>query len=59
MATLYQRDGIFYVNYSINGRRIRKSIGRDEKEARIFFKELEYRLFKGDIKPNRPRIPID
>jgi len=27
MATIYQRNGIYYLNYSINGKRVRKVVG--------------------------------
>lgn len=59
MATLYQRNGCYYINYSIHGRRVRKSVGSDLREAQFYLKELKYRLFKGDLKPPRPRIPVD
>jgi hypothetical protein len=51
MATLYQRNGQYYLNYVINGRRVRKSVGPNKCEADILLKELRYKLFKGDIKP--------
>jgi site-specific recombinase XerD len=59
MATLYERDGKFYVNYTIHGKRVRRSIGTNKHVAETYLKELQYRLFKGDIKPERPRIPIE
>jgi len=58
MATLYQRDDQYYLNYSINGKRVRKAVGSNKKEAEILLKELRYKLFKGDIKPTRPDFPI-
>lgn len=58
MATLYQRNGQYYLNYSINGKRIRRAAGPDRKEAEILLGELRYKLFKGDIKPARPEFPI-
>ncbi len=59
MATLYQRNGQYYLNYSINGRRVRKSVGKERKEAEIYLEELHYKLFKGDIRPEKPEIPIE
>jgi len=59
MATLYLRNGQYYVNYSVNGKRVRKSLGSEKRVAELYFKELQYRLFTGDIKPRRPDIPID
>jgi len=58
MATLYQRNGQYYVNYSLNGKRVRRSVG-SKREGEIYLEELKYRLFKGDIKPSKPEIPLD
>lgn len=58
MATLYERNGRFYVNYSLGDRRIRKVFGSDRNQAELYLKELNYRLFKGDIKPVRSEFPI-
>lgn len=59
MATLFNRNGRFYVNYTLHGRRVRKSLGTNERDAELYFRELQYRLFRGDIRPPRPQIPID
>jgi len=40
MATLYSRNGRFYINYADNGKRVRKSIGYDERDATLQLKEL-------------------
>jgi hypothetical protein len=42
VATLYQRNGQYCINYSINGRRIREIIGKDKQEAKIIFDKLRY-----------------
>ena len=59
MATMYNRNGYYYISYCINGKRVRRSIGQDEEEAKIYLKEIEYRLFRGDLKPDKPKMPID
>lgn len=55
MATLYQRDGTFYLNYSINGQRVRKAVGNNLKEAEICLTELRYKMSNGDISPKKSR----
>lgn len=59
MATLYERNGQYYVNYTLNGWRVRKSVGNNRKEAEIYLGELRYKLSSGDIRPQRPDIPLD
>ena len=59
MATLYERNGQYYLNYSINGRRIRKAVGKNKKEAEVYLNDLRFKLSKGDIRPNRPEIPLE
>ena len=59
MATLYQRGEQFYINYSVNGCRIRKAVGGSRREAEICLAELRYKLSRGDILPKRPEIPLD
>ena len=59
MATMYVRNGKHYVNYAFNGQRVRRSLGSNKRDAEVYFKELKYRLFKGDIKPDKPQISVD
>ena len=59
MATLYQRNGTYYVNYAVNGRRVRRSVGSDRREAKIRLSELQCKLSEGDIRPDRPEMPFD
>lgn len=58
MATLYERNGHFYLNYSVNGRRIRKAVGNNKRDAEVYLNELHYKLFKGDVRPERPKVPV-
>lgn len=59
MATLYQRNGQIYLNYCVNGSRVRKAVGNNRKEAEIKLAELRYKLSNGEMRPNRPEIPIN
>ena len=58
MATLYQGNGTDYLDYSINGKRLRKAVGNDRKKEEIYLGELHYKLSNDDIRPGRPEIPI-
>ena len=59
MPTIFKRGKQFYINYSVNGKRIRKAVGEDEKEAKILYDELRYKLNNGDLNSKRPEIPIN
>ena len=59
MATMYVRNGRYYINYNVNGKRVRKSLGTNKTNALIYLREIDYRLFKGHIKPDKPRVPVD
>lgn len=51
MATLFKRNGIWYVNYiDLTGRRIKRSLGtKDRKLAELKLKEIELELAKGKL----------
>jgi integrase len=50
MATLFQKRGIWYVGYRVNGQRFRISTGsRSRKLAQIKFEDIKVRLFKGEL----------
>jgi integrase len=54
MANLFFKDGKWWVNYRIDGRRYRRSTGTaDRKIAEIKLKDLEIRLFKGESVEDR------
>lgn len=49
MANLFLKDGKWWMNYRIDGRRYRRSTGTaDRKLASIKLKDIEIRLFKGE-----------
>lgn len=59
MASIYLREKVWWILYYQNGKRIRKPIGRNEKEALIFKKEVEYKLAKGLISEKGSKTCID
>ena len=49
MATIYKRGGKWYLNYSLNGKRVRKSVSRSKKIAKLALAQTEVNIGKGDI----------
>lgn len=44
----YQRkNGVWYIDYSFNGKRVRKRVGRSKKMAEQALKAVEVALMKG------------
>lgn len=46
---VYQRKGVWYIDYSFNGRRVRKKVGTSKKMAEFALKEIELRIVKGEF----------
>ena len=49
MATLRHRNGSYFVDYRINGRRFRKDVGRSKRIAELALKDLEVKIAKGEL----------
>jgi len=49
MGRIYQRDQAWYIDYSFNGRRVRKSVGTSKKMAELALKDVELRIAKGEF----------
>ena len=49
MATLRCKNGSYFVDYRVNGRRIRKSIGRSKRIAELAVKDIEVKLARGEL----------
>ena len=49
MGRIYQRDHVWYIDYSFNGQRVRKSVGMSKKMAELALKEAELRIAKGEF----------
>lgn len=59
MATLYLRNGTYYLNYSANGKRYRQAITSDRQEAYQYLAEFKYRQGRGLIPLERPQFTFD
>lgn len=57
MAKLFKRGNVWCVTYYQNGRRHRKSLGKDRKQAVEAFNEIAYRLSRNEFVQGS-RIPI-
>ena len=45
---VFKRGKNWYVDYSVNGNRVRKSFGRQKKVAELYLKNVEVKIAKGD-----------
>ncbi len=49
MATLRKKSDAYFIDYRINGRRVRKSVGRSKKIAELALKDLEVKLARKEL----------
>jgi integrase len=49
MATLRERNGTYFADYRINGRRFRKKLGRSKRIAELALKDIEVKVAKGEL----------
>ena len=49
MSRKYQRGRIWYIDYSLNNQRVRKSVGTSKKMAELALKEIELQIAKGEF----------
>jgi len=49
MATLRCKNGTYFADYRVNGRRIRKAVGRSKRIAELAVKDIEVKIAKGDL----------
>lgn len=49
MGTIYKRGKIYYVDYRLDGKRIRKKIGRSKQIAELALKDVEVKIAKNEI----------
>lgn len=49
MSRIYQRGRIWYIDYSLNNQRVRKSVGTSKKMAELALKEAELQIAKGEF----------
>ena len=49
MGKTYERNGVYYVDLRIQGRRIRKKAGTSKKLAELLLKDLELKAERGNL----------
>lgn len=49
MASLRLRNGTYFVDYRINGRRFRKAVGPSKRIAELALKDIEVKVAKGEL----------
>jgi integrase len=49
VATIRDRNGVYYVDYRVSGRRFRKKVGPSKKIAELALKDIEVKIAKGDL----------
>jgi site-specific recombinase XerD len=49
MATIFKRGNKWYLNYTINGKRHKKSVGKSKEVAQLALKDIEVKIAKGDF----------
>jgi len=48
MARIFKRGKNWYVDYAVDGRRVRKSFGKQKKVAELYLKNVEVKIAKGE-----------
>ncbi len=49
MATLRKKNGFYFVDYRVNGRRVRKSVGKSKRIAELAHKDIELKLARNEM----------
>lgn len=49
MARIYKRGSVWYIDYTFNGGRVRKSVGKSKRVAELTLKDVEVKLSKGEL----------
>lgn len=49
MATLRKKGDAYFVDYRLNGRRMRKSVGHSKKIAELALKDLEVKIARREL----------
>ncbi|MGB8657663.1 MAG: hypothetical protein WCE90_07750 [Candidatus Zixiibacteriota bacterium] len=49
MPFIYQRKNVYYIDYRVDGKRIRKRVGKSKQIAELTLKDIEVQLAKGEI----------
>jgi len=49
MGTIYQRNKVYYIDYRVRGRRIRRRIGSSRRLAELALKDIEVKIAKKEL----------
>ena len=49
LARIYQRSGIWYLDYAVAGKRVRRAAGTSRKVADLALKDIEVQMAKGEF----------
>jgi len=49
VATLRQKNGTYFVDYRVNGKRSRQKVGPSKKIAELYLKDVEVKIAKGEL----------
>ena len=49
MATLRKRNGVYFVDYRVKGKRVRKSVGKSKKIAELALKDIELKIARDEL----------
>ncbi len=59
MATLRNKSGNYFIDYRLNGRRVRKNVGRSKKIAELALKDLEVKIARHELGFERKDHPFN
>ena len=59
MGKIYQRGKIWYVDYYVNGRRVRSRVGTSKKLAELALKDAEVNIAKEQLGFSRAKVPLE
>jgi site-specific recombinase XerD len=48
MATLREKNGFYFVDYRVKGRRVRKSVGKSKRIAELVLKDIELKIARNE-----------
>jgi len=58
-ASIYKRGRIWYADYRVDGKRVRKRVGASKKAAELTLKNVEVKIAQNDLTVIRDEKPID
>jgi len=58
MPRLYKRGKVYYIDYRVDGKRIRRRIGSNRRLAEMTLKDIEIQIFRGELNPPKRKKPI-